>query len=190
MPLLSDVLSLVLQFITFLWPCKIVAPWEKAIYTVGGRIVRPWRIARVMADEPDGTELGPGLYLTIPWLCEVHEMATSWDYITTERLDITLKDGRKLTCRAIAKVRLTNAHRAYVAFHDYGKDLPSMLETVVSDLLQEADPERFEPAKRGRLLGSTLLNATQKAGGEMGHEVESVHLPVFVLEPRIYRILT
>lgn len=171
----ADLVSAIVQVVQFIWPLRIVNQWERGLYTIFGRI--KW-------------EVGPGIYPVVPWFCEVHEIPTSWDYVESGRLDLTLKDGRLLSCEAIAKMRVVELQKAWVAFHDYEVDRRKMLKAVVSELLQEADPERFEPGRRGRLLGSSLLKAVQDGAAPIGVECESVRVTTFVLGARTYRLLT
>lgn len=173
--MLNDLVQALVQIVQFLWPFRIINQWERGLYTVFGRIV--W-------------ELGPGLYPVIPWFCDVCEIPTSWDFVESGRLDLTLKDDRTLSCEAIAKMRVVDMKKAWVAFHDYEVDRRKMLKAVVSELLQEADAERFEPSRRGRLLGTSMLKAVQEGASAIGCEVESVRVTTFVLGARTYRLLT
>lgn len=172
----ADLVSAVVQIIGFLWPFRIVEQWERGLYTFCGRIA--------------GKELAPGLYPVVPWFCDVKEIPMSWDYVESGRLDLTLRDGRTLSGEAVAQMRVVDLRKAWVAFHDYEVDRRKMLRAVVSELLQEADPERFEPSRRGRLLGSSLLKAVQEGAAPIGCEVYAVQMTTFILGARSYRLLT
>lgn len=174
--MLADLLNTLVQIAAYIWPFRIINQWERGLYTIFGRIYF--------------RELGPGLYPVIPWFCDVKEIPVSWDYVESGRLDLIIKDGRTLSCEIIAKMRVVQLQVAWVAFHDYEIDRRKMLRAVVSTALREADAERFEPARRGRLLGSSLLKAVQDGAAPIGCEVETVDVTTFILGARTYRLIT
>lgn len=187
--MLNDLWQLVVQFASFLWPFHTVNEWERALYLFNGRVVTPWRWVGFSLKPQVGRELKPGLYLVFPYFAKVHSVAVSWNYVDTKRLDLTLKDGRTLTCEAVAKVRVVDLYAAYVGYYDYDIDIVAAFRAAVSETLVSAEADRFEPDKRGRLLGTSLLRAIREVGTGMGHEVESVQVTTFVLQPKVIRLL-
>jgi len=187
--MLNDLWQLVVQFAEFLWPFRIISQWERALYLVNGRVVIPWRWVAFRWQALDSQELPPGLYLVFPFFATIHQVAIAWDYVDSGRLDLTLKTGEALSCEAVAKMRVVDLYKAYVGFHDYEIDRRAMLKAAISETLVEADAERFESGKRGRLLGSSLLKAVRDGASDLGHEVESVQVTTFVLKPKVFRLL-
>lgn len=187
--MLSDFLHTILGFIEYLWPLKVVHAWERGLYLVNGRVVQPWGWVAFRWRALEGVELGPGVYLALPFFTSVHQVAVSWDYVDSGRLDLTLKSGDVLSCEATAKMRVVDLQAAYIGFHDYEHDRTSALRAAISETLVEAGADRFEPGKRGRLLGGSLLNAVREAAGQLGHEVELVQVTTFVLRARVLRLL-
>jgi regulator of protease activity HflC (stomatin/prohibitin superfamily) len=188
--MLADFLKGLVQFAEFLWPIKPVRQFERGLYVWCGVIIRPpsWAIltGTVLEDEV----LGPGLYLALPFFGDVHAVSQAWDFVESGRLDLTLKDGRTLSCEVVAKMRVTGPRAAWVEYEDYTVDRRKMLRAAVSEVLQEAEPDRFAPDRRGRLLGGSLLAGVRKGAEPMGHEVESVQVTTFVLNPRTFRLLS
>lgn len=187
--MLNDLWQLVVQFASFLWPFHTVNEWERALYLFNGRVVTPWRWVGFSPRAQSGRELPPGLYLVFPYFAKIHSVAVSWNYVETKRLDLTLKDGRTLTCEAVAKARVIDLYAAYIGYYDYDIDLAAAFRAAVSETLVTADAERFEPEKRGRLLGTSLLRSLRDVASTMGHEVESVQVTTFVLQPKVLRLL-
>jgi regulator of protease activity HflC (stomatin/prohibitin superfamily) len=185
----ADFVNAIVSVIGYLWPFKLVGPWERGLYLVFGRIVTPWRWVGFSLRPLNDHELPSGMYLCLPFFTEVHQVAISYDYVKSGRLDLTLKDGRILTCAAVAKARIVDLKQAYIAYHDYEVDRVSAFQAAISETLVEADPDRFEAGKRGRLLGSSLLKAVREAFEGIGHEVESVQVTTFVLQPKVFRLL-
>lgn len=186
--MLNDLWQLVVQFAEFLWPFRVVSQWERGLYLVNGRVVTPWCVVGFWKRQV-GQELLPGLYLVFPYFATVHQVAISWDYVDSGRLDLTLKTAQALSCEAVAKMRVVDLYRAYINFHDYELDRKAMLRAAISETLVEADAERFESGRRGRLLGGSLLATVRAGAAEIGHEVESVQVTTFVLNPKVFRLL-
>ena len=172
--MLNDLWQVIVQFAEFLWPFHTVNQWERALYLFNGRVITPWRWVAFSRTALTSRELPPGLYLVFPYFAKVHSVTVAWNYVDSKRLDLTLKDGKTLSCEAIAKVRVVDLYAAYIGYYDYDVDIVDALRAAISETLVKADPERFEPEKRGRMLGGSLLNAVREAATAMGHECESV----------------
>lgn len=190
--MLNELWQLVVSSIEFLWPFKIVHEWERALYIANGHVVIPWRwvaMDRDLRTPMESKELQPGLYFRLPFFTDVHCVAVSWNYVDSKRLDLTLKDGRTASFEAVAKVRTVDVVAAYVGYYDFDIDIVAAFRAAISETLVEAEPERFDAGKRGRLLGTSLLRATREAIGPIGHECESVQVTTFVLQPKVFRLL-
>lgn len=174
--MLGDFLRSLVDFASYLWPFAIVHQWERGIYFIFGR--------------PKFGLLQPGLYPKIPWFTDVHPIGVTWSYVKTGRLDLVLKDDRILSCDVTAKMRVIDPLRAYLEYHDFEHDAVLMLEAVASETLTEADAERFTAARRGRLLGGSMLKAVQDGASSIGYEVESVQFTTFILNAKTVRLLT
>lgn len=188
---MGDFLRTALEALAYFWPLRIVHAWEAGLYIVNGTPVRPWRIVRwSRGPSPDGVILRPGLYFTIPWFVDVHTVGLAWDAVESGRIDLVLKDDRVLSCAVVAQMRVSDPQAAYIGFQDYGVDRIALLRAAVADTLAAADAERFTSDRRGRLLGQSLLAAVQDMARAMGHEVRSVQVTTFVLQPRVFRLLS
>lgn len=157
--MLGDLWRAIVEFIGYLWPLHIVWRWERGIYLVLGEPVVAWRAVgiRVGADRLELKQHSPkvlpaGVYLKIPFFTDVHPVSVAWDFAETDQIDVTLQDGRSLSCVGVAQVRVTDPLVAYLEFHDYEVDRKRMLTAAISELLQEAEPERFNPERRGIFL--------------------------------------
>lgn len=188
--MLADFLNTLLQFFEYLWPLKVIRPWERGLYIVCGRVVTPWRWVAFSFRPLPSAELPPGLYLAFPFFVDVHQVGIAWDFVKSGRLDLTIKDGSTLSCAAVAKMKVVDCALAYLSYHDYDIDRVAMLQATVSEILVEAEPEKFSPEKRGKLLGKSLLKEVREAAAKMGMEVESVQVTTFILHSRTLRLLS
>ena len=172
--MLSDFLHTLVEFIQFLWPLRIVHPWERALYMAFGKVRR---------------EVGPGIYFRFPWFTEVHEVSTTWESMYTGRNDITTKDQRTLSFSASAMIRVVDVHKAVLVVHDASSTMAGLLSAVLAEKLAEVEPERFSPERRGR-LNSSLAQWVETEAAEFGVEVKWIRFTSFVLNPKTIRLLT
>lgn len=170
---MSDFIQLISQWIEYLWPVRRVQLFERALYTVCGR----WQ-----------WEIGPGVYPILPWFCEVDPVAMSKGIISTPRIDITLKDGRLLSCGTSAVVRVVNLRKAVNNVDAFMESAQELLHAVVADKLSDVDAGRLEPDARRR-LGTDLRRWVNEAAAEFGVEFDQLRFTTFVLNPRPYRVL-
>lgn len=169
----NELLSLVFQSIEFLWPLHIVSPWERSVRSIVGR----WT-----------EELGPGIYLKIPWFIDFHDVTIVADPITTGRRDVTLKDGRVLVFEATAMAYVTDASKAVLAVHDHDRGTHAILAGVFAEKLSNVDPDRLLPEGRGRLNGSLKVWVDAELA-EIGVATKWVRFTTFVLHPKTIRLL-
>lgn len=171
---MSELFNLVAQWAEFLWPFRRVQLFERALYTVCGR--KQW-------------EVGPGVYPVIPWFCEVDPVAMSKGIVATPRIDITLQDGRLLSCGVSAVVRVSDLRKAINAVDAFMESSQELLHAVVADKLADVDPKRLEPEGRRR-LASDLRRWVNEEATEFGVEFDKLRFTTFVVNPRPYRVLS
>jgi regulator of protease activity HflC (stomatin/prohibitin superfamily) len=172
---MTDFLRLVAEWIQYLWPFRRVRRYERALYTAwGGR----WQ-----------WEVGPGIWPMVPWFTEVNEVAVSKGIVSTPRIDITLQDGRLLSCGASAIVRVANLDRAVNAVDSFMESGQELLHAVLADKLSDVDAERLEPKGRRRLV-SDLRRWVNEQAEEFGLEFEQLRFTTWVINPRPYRVLS
>lgn len=171
---MSEFVRLLLDSIQFLWPFHRVELFERALYTVCGR----WQ-----------WEVGPGVWPLIPWFCEVDAVAISKGIVGTPWVDITLKDGRLLSCKASAVVRVTNLGRAVNKVDAFMESSQELLHLVVADKMADVAPERLAPEARRRLV-SDLQRWVNAKADEFGVEFEDLGFTTFVMAPKPYRFLS
>ena len=170
---MNDFLRLVLDSVQFLWPLRLVEPWERAVYSVCGR----WTF-----------EVGPGVYPIVPWFCEVRQQSVVTAILGTPRQDITLSDGSTLTFAATAKVRVANALLACLSVDDYHETTQELIGSVLAEKLAEVDAKRLEPEARKRLLAD-LRRWINAESMEWGVEVSHLRFTTFVLNVKTFRLL-
>jgi regulator of protease activity HflC (stomatin/prohibitin superfamily) len=169
----GELLRLALDSVSYLWPCRLVDKWERAVYSVCGR----WAF-----------EVGPGVYPIIPWFCEVRQFSVVPAILGTPRQDITLSDGSTLTFSATAKVRVVNALLACISVDDYHETTQELIGSVLAEKLAEVDAARLTPEKRGRLIAD-LRRWINGESQQWGIEVSDLRFTTFVLNVRLYRLM-
>lgn len=172
---MTEFLRLVGEWIEFLWPFRRVRRYERALYTAwGGRF--QW-------------EVGPGIWPIIPWFTEVNEVSIAKGVLATPRIDITLQDGRLLSCGCSAVVRVVNLDLAVNAVDSYMESAQEMLHAVVADKLSDVAATRLEPEGRRRLITDLRRWVNEQAQG-FGLEFDQLRFTTWVTNPRTYRVLS
>lgn len=166
-------LDRLLDSLQFLWPFKIVKAWERAIYYEGGKPIK---------------ELGPGLWLYLPWFTAIYDVTVVPDLCQTPRLDITLADGVMLTFQAEADYQITDINAAVNTVCDYHHRVTKLLAGVLSETLGEKESTDLAAGVRGRLL-TTIHQRTNKETQPFGASIRRVWFTTFVLRPRTFRVL-
>jgi regulator of protease activity HflC (stomatin/prohibitin superfamily) len=171
----GEFLRVLLDSIAYLWPFRLVQQWEQGAYYLCGRY---WR------------EVGPGVpWPVVPWFMEVRTVSIAAAPVGTPRIDITLKDGRQLSCAATVVCRVIDFHLAVNTVDDYRESTQELIASVLAEKLVEVEPSRLESGARGRLL----TDLQKWVGAELakyGIEVSRLSFTSFVLAPRTYRLLT
>lgn len=104
-------------------------------------------------------------------------------------MDITLKDGRLLSCKATAVVRVTDLGRAVNKVDAFMESSQELLHLVVADKLADVAAERLAPDARRRLV-SDLQRWVNAKADEFGVEFEDLGFTTFVMAPKPYRFLS
>lgn len=171
---MTGFLEVLSQWVGELWPFRRVKLYERALYTVCGR----WQ-----------WEVGPGVYAVVPWFCEVDAEPISKGIVGTPRIDITLKDGRLLSCTASATVRISDLRRAVNNVDAFMESAQELLQAVVADKLSDVEATRLEPEGRRRLVGD-LRRWVNEEAAEFGIEFEKLRFTTFILNPKPFRLLS
>ena len=170
---MGDLLRVLGEWITFLWPLKKVHTWQTGLRVAGGKIKRV---------------VGPGIQFTVPWYHEIHAEAMTRGIVQTPRHDITASDGTVVSFQVSGWVQLTDVRLAYQTVDSYMETTQELLSQIVSTKLAEVDASRLAPEKRGRLL-SDLQRWVNAETTQFGVEVTGLSFTTFVVNPRIYRLL-
>jgi regulator of protease activity HflC (stomatin/prohibitin superfamily) len=170
---MGDFVKLILDSLSYLWPFRIVRAWERAGYLVCGKW---WR------------EMGPGLKVVIPFFTTVHEVSVAEAICGTNRIDVSLSDGRTLSFQASCTARVVDVKRAICSVDEYQTTTQELLAAVLADKLADVDPERLSPQKRGRLFADLRRWVAEEALA-YGIEVSRVRFTSFVIAARTYRLI-
>lgn len=173
--MISELLAIVVQIVTLLWPIRIVYEDERAgRYRCGHWI----------------SEKGPGWYWNVPFFMAVKEMSIAKGIKFSRRIDVTLSDGRQLACYLSATARIVDVKKAQLEMDDYDETTEEILTSVGAAKLMEVDAKRVtEHENRGRLLAN-LQQWVQKEAAEYGIEMSGVRFAGLVLDPPTLRLLT
>lgn len=169
----GDFLRVLLDSIHFLWPFRIVQHWERAGYYIFGRW---WR------------EVGPGLYVVVPFFTDLIAVNCATKPRTTGREDITLKNGAVLSFAATATVRVVDVYKALNNVDDYHQSTEELVGSFLAEQLADVDPERLEPSKR-KALFRKLQNDVAGEAAEYGVEVTKLRFTSFVTNLKTVRLL-
>lgn len=170
---MGELVRLLVEIVTLVWPFRTVDEWERGGYYVCGRW---WR------------EVGPGVKLVVPWFCDVITVSMVPAIIGTGRQDITLSDGSTLSFSATAQVRVTDVKLALNSVDQYQESAQELLSSVLAAELADVAVERMNPERRSRLF-KTLENAVQKEAEAFGLEFSKIRFTSFVQNVRTYRLL-
>jgi hypothetical protein len=173
---MGELARLLVEWIAYLWPFRLVQQWERGAYYLGGRY---WK------------EVGPSVwpYPVIPWFTEVRTISVAPAPVGTSRIDITLKDGRQLSCAVTAVCQVVNFDLAVNTVDDYRESAQELIAAVVAERLAEAEPDKLEGGVRGRLK-SDLKRWIGDELAKYGLAVHSFSFTSFVVAPRVFRLIS
>ncbi len=170
---MGELVRLLIDSIAYIWPFRIVRQWERAGYFIFGK----WR-----------REIGPGVYMVIPFFMDVHQISVAEAICGTQRQDITLSDGSTLSFQATCTARVVDVRKAVCSVDEYQTTTQELLASVLADKLAEVDADRLSPQKRGRLFSDLKRWVADEAAG-YGVEVTKVRFVSFVTNIRTHRLL-
>ncbi len=170
---MGELMRLIVDSIAYLWPFRIVRAWERAGYLVCGRW---WK------------EVGPGLYLVVPFFMDVHSVSVAEAICGTQRQDITLSDGSTLSFQATCTAKIVDVRKAVCSVDDFASTTQELLASVLADKLAEVDADRLSPQKRTRLFSDLKRWVAEEAAG-YGVEVSKVRFVSFVTNIKTHRLL-
>lgn len=171
---MADFFTWLSQFIRDLFPFRQVAAWEAGILVVCNRWI--W-------------DVGPGVYLVVPYFMEVSTATTVPNFFFTPVLTVTLRDGRTLTFTCSAEVCVVDARMALLEVDRYRESVVEALTSIVSEEMIECDPERLATLRGRRALMRSIAETVNEQIGRFGVELRSLRFANFAFV-RTYRILT
>ena len=121
---MGELVRLVIDCIAYIWPCRIVKQWERGGYMVCGK----WK-----------KEVGPGLYLVLPFFTDVHAVSIAGSRVGTGRQDLTLFDGSTLSYTATVWAQVVDVRAAVCDVNNYDQTTQEDLMSALSDELAELD---------------------------------------------------
>ena len=172
---MPELLRLIIDLLTPLWPLRIVWEWQRGLYYIAGRCMG---------------EVGPGVKAVVPYICDVKCVSIVPEIYTTPLQTITLRDKSNLTYSASLTVVVKNPRAAYNLIGHYEETIVELAARILSDGLADADPERFDPArgKRERVIDE-LRQEINKAASLYGLEITGLGMNNFARNVRTIRLL-
>lgn len=172
---MAELLRQLLDLLKETNPFRVVQQWQVGLVTIAGRY---WWTT------------GPGLKVVVPFLCDVHKVSVVPAAATTPLQTVTLRDGRTLTFSVTITYAVADANLAFNHVERYQETVIELASGVVAEVLADADPERFDPArgKRGRLLEEVREELDAECR-RFGLEVRRLRLTNFALGVRTVRLL-
>ena len=170
---MGELVRLVIDTIAYIWPFRIVKQWERGGYMVVGK----WH-----------HEVGPGLYLVVPFFTDVHAVPVTGSRVGTGRQDLTLFDGSTLSFTATVWAEISDVRAAICDVTNYDDTAQEDLTAVLSNELAELDPDRLRPRRRGALF-KELEKKIAEAHAEYGVKSSDLSFGSFVLGLKVHRHL-
>lgn len=178
---MGDFLRILLDSISYLWPFRIVAQYERGVYTVcGRRVAIPRRLG------------GPDAKCGVPWpiipfFTDVKTVTVVRSTLTTPLQTITCQDGGTLTFSASAQVEVEDANLAFNAVHDWEETTAEDVAAVLAEKLAAVPVAKLEPDARARLIGDCRRALTAQVR-DYGITILSLRFNNFVRNIRVFRI--
>lgn len=172
---MEALVQLIVTVVQYVWPFRLVHQWEVGLFFIFGRIY--WVVP-------------PGLYPVIPWFMDVKAMSVAEDPIHIPRQDVTLKDGTLLSFEATAVTKVVDPRKAHTIVDHYDSSTKILLASMLAEQFMEIEPARIHNPRRRENLFDKVTEAIAKEAAEFGVEVSKVRFPSFVLNPRVFRLLT
>lgn len=141
-------LSVIKEWIEFIWPFAKVAAWENGIrFTYVPTFWLPWisfiethiykySSPRVVLIPVIGlrkfdarvitVDLKPGMHRKVPWIEEIESHSTVADTFEAQLQNITTKDGKSVTFKVSVVYEVFNVKKAMIEVHDYENSMMSL----------------------------------------------------------------
>jgi regulator of protease activity HflC (stomatin/prohibitin superfamily) len=169
-----ELIRLLMEIITTLWPLREVHAWEMGV--------------RFWCNRPTHT-VGPGIYWVLPYIEEVRGTSTVPAVVTTPMSVLTLQDGTTLNYSVSATVEIIDAIKALVEIDDAHETAQELITARIAEYMAGLDPKRLEADARGRLLAA-LQKVCNTELNQYGINVKALRFTNFALNLRTYRLLT
>lgn len=172
---MAELLHLIVDLLGRVTPVRTVMHWEAGLLYLCGRYVR---------------RLGPGLKVVVPGLMQLHTVSMVPRNESTPRQTVTLRDGRSLTFTASLTMVVDDPAAAWNSVERWSETVVEEAAGVLSELLAEADPVRFDPSygKRERLRDE-IRDEVDAVTSRFGVRVTAVRFNDFVINARPVRLL-
>lgn len=172
---MAELVKLLVELLTMLWPFRIVWRWQRGVYFVSGR---------------DVATVGPGLKLVFPFLTDVKMVSIVPEVYTTPLQIVTLRDGRSLNFSASVTVVVRDARAAYTKIGHWAETVVELAAAVLAAELADVEVERLDPkrGRRDRLLAE-LQGSINETIREYGLEVITLRMNNFAIGLRTLRLL-
>jgi regulator of protease activity HflC (stomatin/prohibitin superfamily) len=171
--MIAEVLAILVQIVTYLWPFRIVKEGEIGELYVFGR----WR-----------KELGEGCYFIVPFFMSISDVSIAWDPVRTGRIDIRTADDKPLSFSCSARSRVIDARRMLRELDDYKGTAHNIVSSVIAERLGQVKAERLLADGRGRLFFD-LRRWVQEEATPFGIEIADVRFTSLVLDTPYLRLL-
>lgn len=172
---MTDLIRLLVEVLTYLWPFRQVAHWQHGVCYILGRYV--WTVP-------------PGCWPVVPYFTDVRPVDMVPAIYGTPLQTITLKDGRALTYSATVTAKVFDAAKALNDVDHWPETLVEMVAGMISERLAGVDPARFDAGRgvRARLL-EELREELDKGSVAYGVNVQAVRFANFAVVETL-RLLT
>lgn len=171
---MGDFWAKLLELLKDLWPFRPVQAWERGFYTI---LSKPRR------------NVGPGIWPVIPLFTDVKCESIAPAIVRTPLLWLTLTDGTTLSLAVAARMQVRDVRAAICDVDDYRETVQELLTALTASRIQEADPKRLDPEKRGRFL-SGLVRSVNAETSRFGVETTEVWFTSYAVGVRTYRLVT
>lgn len=173
---MTDILRLLVDCASYIWPFRIVHQWERGCYYIFGKHI--WTV-------------GAGIYPVIPFFMDVKEISVVYQVIDLPLQSITVQTADSktevLTFSANVGISIFDAGLAFNAIDDYRNTVRKSCAGHLAEKLSTMDANRLTVEARGRLLAAlrTTLNTEFRP---YGIQVDDLRFTDYVPSAPVYRL--
>lgn len=177
----GDFFSLIKEFISYLWPFRIVEQYERGVYYFLGKVVQvpKWY------GGPDCT--AGHLWIVVPFFCDIKTLMVVRDTVVTPIQTIEVIGGKSLTFNASAQLEIEAIDLALNTVVKLKQTAAEDIAAILAEKLATVEPDKLEPEARGRLVGG-CRQAISAAISKYGVRLLSLRFNNFVRNMRTYRL--